>query len=272
MRFSTYALAITGSFAATVLVFVGCGGTIKTAGTGTTTGNGGSVNSGAGGHTAGVTVTASSSSTGSPSASSTSGGAGGASSGAGAGGAFSGSTSTGAGGAPALCQQGCAHAVMCGIDVCGMLNINCATVGNQFDCLLACVDGVSCTNFVGGAYACYQMCMGDGGPPPLDGGPPPFDGGLPMDAGPAAQCGQCGLGSCQAELLGCYQNTTCAPWGMCALACFQGNTSPGCFAACDAQYPNAKASYDAIYSCLCTSCSTQCAAADPCAAGMDGGP
>jgi hypothetical protein len=139
-------------------------------------------------------------------------------------------------------------------------------VGNQFDC----VDGLSCANLFQGALACYQMCMGNGGPP-LDGGFP-FDGGFAGDAVSAVQCGQCGVQSYQGDLVGCFQSTTCMPWGQCALGCFQGNQAPGCFAACDAQHRNAKANYDTIYSCLCASGSMQCASTDPCVHGMDGGP
>jgi hypothetical protein len=168
-------------------------------------------------------------------------------------------------------MEGCAHAAMCGFDVCKMFNINCANVTNMFDCVLNCVNGLSCQQLFMGGFACYQMCQGDGGPPPFDGGPPPFDGGF-GDGGPAGQCGQCALQSCQMQSFACFANPACMPWGQCAVGCFMGNATPGCFAACDAMYPMAKTNYDPVYSCLCTSCSTQCSAADPCAAGQDGGP
>jgi hypothetical protein len=93
-----------------------------------------------------------------------------------------------------------------------------------------------------------------------------------MDAGPAT-CNQCASSSCNMQEFTCLGDPTCQPWGQCALACVQASLpSPGCLSGCDAMYPKAKATYDSIYACLCSSCSTECASVDPCAHAIDGGP
>lgn len=245
MRVRTYAWAVAGSVMVTVVGFAGCNGTVTTAGTETTTsGSGGSM-----GHS-GVTVTVSSSSSTTTSATTTS------------------SSSSGGG---TLCDQACAHVAQCPGFTCSKIGLDCTTMMSmQFDCVVSCIDNTPCSQLgLGTLQACQAQCNGmdDGGPPPFDGGPPP------MDAGPSQQCIQCSSQSCQAQEFACVQDPTCQPWGQCAIACAQATLpSPGCFAACDAMYPQAKPTYDSFYTCLCSHCSTECASANPCAQGMDGGP
>jgi hypothetical protein len=116
---------------------------------------------------------------------------------------------------------------------------------------------------------CKAECngIGDGGQPPLDASAPP------MDAGSGAQCVQCASQQCMTQEFACVPDPTCQPWGQCAIACIQASLpSPACLAACDAMYPQAKPEYDPVYTCLCSSCSMECASANPCAHGLDGGP
>ncbi len=60
---------------------------------------------------------------------------------------------------------------------------------------------------------------------------------------------------------------------MCTLACTQASPPvTSCFQTCDTMYASASTLYTPVWDCACTSCSTECAAVDPCDHGMDGGP
>jgi hypothetical protein len=242
MRVQTYALGISMAIGATVAGFAGCGGSVNQT-TSASTGGGGHQTSTVTGTATGtsVTVTTSTVSATSTTASSSSGG-----------------------GTP--CDMGCAHAKMCGFDICTMLGINCATVGTMYDCVFNCTNPESCSQLTnGGALACYQMCQGMMG-----------DGGT-GDGGSGMACAQCAgmQGNCQSQIGACAQDPTmkCQPWLQCAGACNQQMMPPpSCFAACDAMYASEKSLYAPIYACACSKCPNECASSNPCAYGMDGGP
>jgi hypothetical protein len=143
---------------------------------------------------------------------------------------------------------------------CSTINIDCATIGSQFDCAAECISNTPCANLLSQGMACLSATCTDGG----------TDGG---DAGAGAACTQCLTGSCGNAAVPCFMDMTCSKWLQCAQACNQASPpTPTCFQACDAMYPSAKALYDPVYTCACSSCATQCVDSNPCAHGMDGGP
>lgn len=106
--------------------------------------------------------------------------------------------------------------------------------------------------------ACQAQCQGDGG---------------------AGSCQQCSQQKCQPALGACISDMAaggCAAWLNCAGVCYQTNPpDPTCFAACDAQFPNATAKYHAIYNCACASCNAECLSSGVCGipdAGADATP
>lgn len=140
---------------------------------------------------------------------------------------------------------------------CQQFNIDCSTVGNQFDCQLDCLNATPCQNLnFATIQACNTMCMGG----PMDGGPPPMDGGMM-----GGDCQGCAIQQCQIAAFTCAQNQACMGWLGCVGQCQEAMPpDPACAAACDAQFPSAKPMYDALYSCTCQNCSTACSALDPC--------
>ncbi len=239
MRVTTYAWGIAASATVTVAWFAGCGGSVNevTGGTGN------------GGHPTTTTV-----STGTGATTTTSTPTGGTTT-------VSTVTTTTSSTGTTPCDMACAHAQMCGFDVCGMFNINCATVGSQYDCAFECINNVSCQNLLSQGMAFLQATCTDGGTG--DAGP---GDAAPADGG--ATCQSCAETSCTSALGACAADTSCLGWLQCANAC----STPSCYQACDAMYPTASSEYAAVYSCACTNCSTECATENPCAAGMDGGP
>jgi len=239
MRVNTYAWGFAASLCATVAWFAGCGGTVNQNTTGGTTG--------AGGHVTAQTVTSSTttSSTSSTTTSSTS------------------SSSTSGGNTP--CDMACAHVASCGFGVtCAQFNINCATVGSQFDCAANCINALSCQQLISQGMACLNATCSDGGA----GDAGPTDGGMMVSA-----CTTCVGQSCLQQAAPCAQDATCQKWLGCAQACNNGSPpTASCFQACDAMYASASTLFNPVYTCTCTSCGTQCSASDPCAHGMDGGP
>jgi hypothetical protein len=137
MHVKAYAPGIAAVLGATIVCFAGCGTTVHEA----TGGSGGAATTGS---------SASSASGGMTTAGSTS--------------SASSSSSSGTGGENA-CETGCAHAMMCGLDICGTMGINCATVGTQYDCLANCLDAVPCAQLnQETALGCYESCQSaDGG-------------------------------------------------------------------------------------------------------------
>jgi hypothetical protein len=243
-----------------VVGFAGCGGTIDI------------LNGSASG----------SSSSGSPASSSSGSGFGGASPGttvATVGTGFGGSTgsidatvatsssSSGAGtGGGSPCDMACAHVQQCfGID-CATVGLNCANLGSGFDCIAECINDTPCADL---SQSTLQTCQAQCSAP--DGGAP--DAASSPDSGSAASCIQCSAMSCGTQELACEQNATCKQWLQCVGGCYQQTVlTPGCFQACDAQYPSAAADYSAIYTCACQSCPDECSQVNPCAAGTDAGP
>jgi hypothetical protein len=162
----------------------------------------------------------------------------------------------------------CAHLRGCAQDYCTQLRIDCSAAGSQLDCFANCVDAIPCGQLDHQTAAqCALGCLwgGDGGL---------GDGG---DGGPeSVACFQCvTMESCAPETLACATETTsggCSAWLGCTRACYQQSPlEPGCFSACDAQFPNAEQRYRPIYACSCASCWTQCIAENACTYGMDGG-
>jgi hypothetical protein len=100
------------------------------------------------------------------------------------------------------------------------------------------------------------------------------DGGTDGGTG-GMQCQQCAGTKCTAQVQACATDMTaggCAAWLQCTGQCLGGANPDQCETACDNQFPNAKAKYEAIYACSCTSCTTECAAGNPCGHVPDGGP
>lgn len=243
MRVRTYALGSIAALGVTMGWFAGCGGNVSEATSGTTSGSGG------GGTTGSVTTVTSSVST-TSSTSSTS----------------SSSSSSSSGSTP--CDMACAHVSMCtgGQYTCASANIDCTTVGSQFDCAAECLNALSCTQLAAQAMSCFSATCSDGGA---------ADGGAPVDAGMSgAACAQClGTGTCQQAAVACGLDKAsgCQSWFLCAAGCYgQTPIDPTCLDNCDAQYPNAVAEYDAVYACTCANCITQCGT-DACSHVADAG-
>lgn len=239
MHGKTYAWGFTASLVATVAWFAGCGGTVAQV-----------TSSGSGGQTTTATVTTGSTSSSSSSSSSTS---------------TTSSSSSGTTTGTSPCDMACAHIQMCTGFTCQQANIDCSTVGTQFDCVANCAAAVPCSQLgIGTLQMCQAMCAADGGA---------GDGGA-TDAGVSA-CGQCEVQSCgqAAATSGCLQDTTCQGWLQCVAGCNQAaQPDSACFTACDTMYASAQAEFDPIYACACSKCSSECASADPCSHGADGGP
>jgi hypothetical protein len=175
------------------------------------------------------------------------------------------STSTGPG---VGCEDACAYAAECGLDVCGFANIDCSA-GN-FDCPADCINGATCAEILGllqggspALQACLQGCQGGSG----------------AGGGSQQACGSC-LQQNDCLPTGCQQNPTCQAWGACAINC----NTPQCYADCNAANPNAAQFFEPLYACACTSCDGASACGgtmDPCnqgggmggmgAGGMGGG-
>lgn len=166
------------------------------------------------------------------------------------------------GGSP--CDMACAHVEACFGITCGVVGINCATLGSGFDCVAECINDTPCANLSQGTLTTCQAQCADGGTPPIDAG---------TDGSTSAGCEACVGSSCLTALKQCEGDATCKSWVGCAEACFnQPAAGPSCFSACDAQYPGAANLYAPVYSCVCQSCNSQCADVNACAAGTDGGP
>ncbi len=161
------------------------------------------------------------------------------------------SASTGAGTA---CDQACTKATGCGFDICSMLALDCGSPVQA--CAADCINGASCAAIqtlkttmpdpgLGAClFACQQSAQTTGA-----------GGGMNMGCTQCVQQHNC-------IPMSCFQNNDCTAWLQCAGGC--NNQGPNCYTNCDAQHPAAKTFYDQIYSCSCTSCSTQCAGQDPC--------
>lgn len=253
MRVKTFALGITAALGAALAGFAGCNGDVEEATGSGTTGTGGVQSTTA----TATAVTSSSSGTTTVTGTTTSVPA-----------TTSSSSSSGSGGG-SPCDMACAHAASCGVNVCQLGGINCATAGSAYDCLAECIDALPCSslNFTSLA-GCQKQCAATS-----DGGTGPADGGATPDGGLLSGCGGCVAQSCITPALACYESAACKGWITCAQACYTAAApSVACFQACDAQNPGASTLAAPIYACTCSSCATQCASADPCAAGTDGGP
>jgi hypothetical protein len=114
-------------------------------------------------------------------------------------------------------------------------------------------------NFATPLGACILGCQGMG--PGSSGvstvgstgsGPPPMG------------CQQCSLQQCGGPIFQCNAKKgpgSCSHWLQCAQACGQDSM---CLFGCDMQFPNAAPQYDAVYSCLCSSCDASCPGEDAC--------
>ncbi len=161
------------------------------------------------------------------------------------------------------CNNACDKAMMCGLDFCGQFGINCGNVPPQSQCGLDCISNGSCgdiaklamQNFATPLGACFLGCqgMGPGGVGSTGSGPPP-----PM------ACQQCTFQQCGGPIFQCNAKKgpgSCSHWLQCAQGC---NHDSMCLFGCDAQFPNAAPEYDAVYSCLCSSCDAQCPSDNAC--------
>jgi len=66
---------------------------------------------------------------------------------------------------------------------------------------------------------------------------------------------QAANGDCIPELTTCFDDSDCEAWIDCRNAC----TTAPCTVQCDQMYPSGKGLYDDVVSCLCSTCSTECA-------------
>jgi hypothetical protein len=143
-----------------------------------------------------------------------------------------------------------------------MFGINCAMPNPNATCIIDCIGMAqpTCNNIQGVATGCFQSCMGNMTTSSATGS---------SSTGGMQSCGSCTSGAngkCNGPVLTCFQDnaTHCGSWLSCANGCTTGMMGPSCYAACNSQYPQAAAEYDAIYACSCTSCATECATGDPC--------
>lgn len=128
----------------------------------------------------------------------------------------------------------------------------------MFDCPMSCIKDASCADIIAST-----------------GGTPPPALAACLNACQGGQGGGGGGGDCQTCV---FQNDCVSPclndneclqgWGACA----QGCTDPGCFAACDAMFPQTAPIFEQVYACACAGCEAACGATmDPCNAGLGGG-
>ncbi|MFT3766379.1 MAG: hypothetical protein QM820_12835 [Minicystis sp.] len=174
------------------------------------------------------------------------------------------STSSSSGGNP-KCVQGCMHLEQCNFGVtCQQFMIDCNNVGNQYDCLLDCLNDTPCDKLgFQTVQACNQMCQGM----TTSSSSSSSSGGNPM------QCQGCAFQQCQQQTFACGSNQQCMAWLGCINGCNQAMPiDPQCGFDCDTQYAAAKPLYDPLYACTCSKCSTECGSGDPCAHVPDGGP
>lgn len=154
------------------------------------------------------------------------------------------------------CDAACQHIDSCKLGVsCAQLpQLDCNTIGSQYDCLLDCITNTQCSQIGFNTFqTCQAQCAGDGGTTTTDGGT-------------GQSCQQCATGSCLTQSIACGQDMACQGWLQCVGGCETAQPpDPMCAPTCDAQFPNAKPLYDALYTCACTSCATPCAGLDPCA-------
>lgn len=252
MRVGTYSLGILLALGASTVGFAACGSSVTEV-TGGTTGTSPTGTGGA--QTTTVTVTASSTATTGTTSTSTGPGS-------------TTASSSSSGGGDQACNDACAHIQMCTGFTCSQAMIDCTTMGMQYDCEFNCAAQTPCAQLGPGTIQkCQAQCANDGGPPPLDGGPPPNDGGMM-----GATCNACAVQKCGMQAFACGTNQTCMAWLGCLNTCNMAMPQdPACAFTCDTMYPSAKALYDPLYACTCTSCTTECAAGDPCSHVGDGG-
>lgn len=162
----------------------------------------------------------------------------------------SGTTTTTTTGPGNTCEQGCAHAAECGLDICSLANIDCTNP--QFDCPAQCLLDATCAqiatipsgnNMDPALQGCLFLCQGGG------------QGG----GGPGQECQNCVVQSCASVLQSC-STQDCQDWGQCALNCADSQ----CLTDCNNQFPTAEPYYTQVYGCLCASCDMACATLDPC--------
>jgi len=161
-----------------------------------------------------------------------------------------------------VCDEACAHAAECGLNICGFQMLDCAN--RQYECAAECIKDASCEQILSIASGdidpalgvCLYVCQNGG------------QGG----GGQGEQCGTCLFqNDCLDPIQTCPGATDCDAWGDCASACAQSDPQPSCFDACDAQYPGAAPAYSLVYECGCTSCETDCTSMiDPCNQGGSG--
>ena len=237
MRVGTYSLGILLALGASTLGFAACGSNVIDI----TGGTGGGGTGGA--HATSTTVTVSSTTGNMTTTGSTSTATGP--------GSTTASSSSGAGGGDQACNKACDHIQMCTGFTCTQANINCSTMGMQYDCEFNCAAQTPCNQLGPGTLQkCQAMCA---------------DGGTSTDGGMmGGSCQQCAGQNCMAQVQGCFQDMACQSWFQCVSACQQGMMGSACYTACDNQHPNAKPKYEPIYACTCTHCATECVSSDPC--------
>jgi hypothetical protein len=147
------------------------------------------------------------------------------------------------------CDAACQHIDSCNLGVsCSQLpQLDCNTIGPQYDCLLDCLTNTQCSQIGFNTFqTCQGQCAGDGGPG--------------TDGGTGQSCQQCAIQACGTQSFACGQNQTCQQWLGCVGQCEQAQPpDPACPPACDAQFPGAKALFDPLYT-----CAWACAGLDPC--------
>jgi hypothetical protein len=154
---------------------------------------------------------------------------------------------------------------MCGFAVCDQFGVDCTNPPAQLTpCLEDCIIAANCDDLAKAANmdfntpfgACAFGCQGGGtggsgagGAPPMDGGPPP-------------SCQKCAQDSCGPAVQGCITDfgSGCPQW----LQCIQNCADDACYLACDAAHMPAKAKYEPLYACICSSCMASCTQVDSC--------
>lgn len=178
------------------------------------------------------------------------------------------STSTGAGGQAGdpKCIKTCAKGDMCGFGVCDQFGVDCTNPPAQLTpCLEDCIIAADCADLAKAANmdfntpfgVCVFGCQGMGNTTSTGAG------GGPMDGGPPPSCQKCAQDSCGPSVQACITDfgSGCPQW----LQCIQNCPDDACYLACDAQHAGAKAKYEPLYACICSSCLDSCTQVDACA-------
>lgn len=166
-----------------------------------------------------------------------------------------GTPTSGAGGFGNSCEEACAKVDMCAgfAGACGLIGVDCNDANAE--CPAACVNAADCgalTSLIGQnpdptLSACLDMCnLGQGG---AGGGGAGGGGG----GGSQVACGICTAQNCSSAAQACQGVAACQAYAQCAANCSNATCEQDCLT------NNPSAESTALSTCVCSSCSNQCA-------------